>query len=168
MKKLSSGGVKILKIIHLMFAIIWVGGGLSLALLLFTVSPEESWGMYAKSYSLKLIDDYLIIPGAIGSMLTGLVYGIWTNWGFFKNNWITVKWILTVILVLFGTFAMGPWVNGNVYDIQDIIKYTTDNREYYHNISQTKLYGSIQILFLIFVVVISVIKPWKSKKNKSY
>lgn len=97
-------------------------------------------------------------------MLTGVVYGVWSKWGFFKHNWITVKWILTVLMVLFGTFAMGPWVNDNVYPIDELFRYTTDDNVFAQNVFLTMICGIIQTICLLLVVVISVFKPWKKKK----
>lgn len=39
------------------------------------------------------IDYAIVIPGAILAVATGIIYGIFTKWGFFKHRWITVKWI---------------------------------------------------------------------------
>ncbi len=165
MKKLKGNGIKILKTIHLLFAFMWIGGALSMTLLLLTTAPQESYEMYMRSLSLMLVDDWLIIPGAMGCLFTGLVYGIWTHWGFFKHRWLSVKWVLTVAMILLGTFLMGPWVDGNVYPAQDIPDYAPDNTVFFHNVSQTILWGSIQLALLLGVVVISVFKPWKTTKK---
>lgn len=61
---------------------------------------------------MKIIDDFIIIPAALGSLITGLIISWFTNWGFFKFNWVTVKWIVTVSSILFDTFWLGPWLNG--------------------------------------------------------
>lgn len=163
MGKITGKGVKVLKIIHLLLAFMWIGGGFSMVLLLLTTSPSDSHELYMRSLALKLIDDWLIIPGALGIILSGVVYGIWTNWGFFKYRWITVKWVLTIGMVLLGTFLMGPWVNGNVYPVEKISNYTLDNKEFFNHVMQTILWGSIQVTLLIMVVVISVLRPWKRK-----
>jgi len=165
MKTLGANGMKVLKIVHLFCAFLWIGGGLSMTLLLLTTSPQESHEMYMRSIALQMIDDWLIIPGAIACLLTGVVYGVWTKWGFFKHNWITVKWILTVLMILFGTFAMGPWVNDNVYNANEISRYTSDNLVFAGNVHKTLVCGTIQVACLLFVVAISVLKPLKNKKG---
>ena len=134
-------------------------------LLLLTTAPEQNHEMYMRSRVLQLIDDWLIIPGAIGIFLSGIVYGVWTHWGFFKHHWITVKWVLTVVMILLGTFLMGPWVNDNVYPATDISNYTPDNAAFFGNVSKTILCGSIQVAMLIVVIILSVYKPWKAKKK---
>ena len=60
----------------------------------------------SKSYSsvLKIIDDWLIIGGANGCLLTGILYAAFTMWGFFRYIWMTIKWILTAFMIATGTF----------------------------------------------------------------
>ena len=43
--------------------------------------------------------------------LTGLLYSIWTNWGWFKHKWVTVKWAICLYGVVFGTYPLGPWMS---------------------------------------------------------
>ena len=130
-------------------------------LLLTTLPTQESHELYMRSLATKRLDDLLIIPGALGCLLTGIIYGIWTNWGFFKHRWLTIKWILTVAAVLFGTFIMGPWVDGNIYE--DVAKYTMENSEFFSNVHNTIVWGGVQIFALLFLIAISVLKPWRSK-----
>lgn len=165
MKTLGVKGLKLLKLLHLLCNFMWIGGGISMMLLLMGTLPQESHELYMKSVALKKIDDWLIITGASGCVITGLVYGIGTKWGFFRQRWITVKWVLTIFMVGTGTFLMGPCVNGNVYNVNDIAKYTLDNTTFWHNVDQIVFWGIIQIIVLFFTVAISVYKPWK-KKNK--
>lgn len=141
----------------------WIGGALAMTLLMVATSPVESHEMYMRSLVLKLIDDWLIIPGAMGILLTAIVYGTSTGWGFFKHKWITAKWILTIFMIASGTFLMGPEVNSNVYPVQDIANYTLENSTFFDNVSQSLFWGSIQLSLLVFTIIISVLKPWKSK-----
>lgn len=165
MKTLSNKGQKFLKVLHLLCNFMWIGGAFSMMLLLLGTNPQENHEIYMKSVSLKMIDDWLIIVGASGCVVTGLIYGIWTKWGFFKQPWLVVKWILTVFMVISGTFLMGPCVNGNVYPASDIIRYTTEYEMFQGNIEQITFWGIIQTLLLIVTVLISVYKPWKSKRR---
>ncbi|KAA6340389.1 hypothetical protein EZS27_011730 [termite gut metagenome] len=165
MKKFTEKWVKILKIVHLLFAFMWIGGGISIILLLLTISPQESHELYMRSLIIKLIDDWLIIPGALGIVIIGIIYGIWTNWGFFKYKWIIVKWTLTILMAFLGTFFLGTWVNSNVYPVEDISNYTLDNSTFFYNVLQTAIWASVQIFLLLIVIIISVFKPWKQQKK---
>lgn len=165
MRKLGSQGVKILKIIHLFFAVLWIGGAIALLAVLFFAQPATGDELYMASRISQIIDDFLIIPGAIASFFIGIVYGVWTNWGFFKHRWLIVKWIVTIAQILFGTFVLGPWVDRNVEIANELRNIALTNTELLHNLEMSKLYGSIQTSLLIIVfLVVSVMKPWRKKR----
>lgn len=161
MKKLNTNQTRILKIAHILFFVMWAGGGITLVTLMFIARPSIPDDVYMKFRSMQVIDDLIIIPGALGSLATGLLYGIWTKWGFFRHRWLTIKWILTVSLILFGTFALGPWLNGNVEIAMKLRGGALSDSIFTANTSQIKLWGTVQVIFLLFMIAISVIKPWK-------
>lgn len=164
MKKLSVKGTRWLKIVHLILAAMWLGGAVSmLVIMLYGTYDFSGDAMRSSAVALKRVDDYIVIPGAIGLLFTGLAYSIWTNWGFFKYRWITVKWILTVLMILFGTFVMGPRVNANVYPIEELHLYHPDNMDYFLNIFYNSLFASLQLAAMLFIFIISVLKPWRRK-----
>jgi hypothetical protein len=66
-----------------------------------------------RSRILQIVDDYFIIPGAFGAFMTGLIYSIWTNWGFFRHPWIIVKWVMIILQTIFG-IMLGSFINDNV------------------------------------------------------
>lgn len=164
-KKLKPQAVKILKMLHIFFAFCWIVGGLALCLLIFITFPESGDELYMRSRILQIVDDYFIIYGAIGVLITGLIYSIWTNWGFFKHNWISVKWIMTILQILFGTFVLGPCINNNVILANELRDWAFTDPTFLENIQMTKIWGSVQTALLLFVIVISVQKPWKKKKT---
>lgn len=165
MKTIGNHGMKLLKVLHLLSAFLWVGGAFSMVLLVFTVKPIEAYGMQTYAVSLKMLDDWLVIYGAIGCFITGLLYGIITKWGFFKHRWIAVKWCLAMFMMISGTFAMGPCVDGNVFSSTEIVRYLAESGQFWNNILQVKWWGALQIVLLIFTIIISVYKPWKKKKG---
>jgi len=147
--------------VHLFCAVMWIGGAVALCLVLFLTTPGNGGEAYMRSLVLKIIDDYIIIPGAVGNLLVGVIYGVWTKWGFFKQRWLTVKWVLTMAQVLFGTFVLGPWVNANVKLTIKLGDAVVSDQLFLHNIMMSKFWGSIQTAFLLLYIVISVLKPWK-------
>ncbi len=166
MKKLGGIGLRWLKIIHLFFVATWVGGGISLMLIFFAARPSGGDELYGINMSMKLIDDFIIIPGANGCLLTGLIYGIWSNWGFFKHNWLTVKWVMTVAQIIFGTFWLGPWLNGNAAIAAAERASALANPVYIHNHAMNAFWGVAQVSLLVVMVAVSVLKPWKSAKKR--
>ncbi|MFC1579603.1 hypothetical protein ACFL4N_01680 [Thermodesulfobacteriota bacterium] len=164
MKKLSARGQKWLKAFHIFFACIWIGAGVSLILMQMGMDATDGKVLYGIDISKKFIDDFIIIPGAIGSLVTGLLYSLFTNWGWFKNNWITVKWIINVGGIIFGTFWLGPWLNGCPPISEALGLGALSDPTYVHNKTMNMIWGPVQVGTLVFAAFISVLKPWKKKR----
>jgi len=171
MKQIEASGRKWLNGTHIFFASAWVGAAVSLTTLrLFTwTNNVQADGdiLYAVNESIKLIDDAIIIPAAIGTLLTGLLISLLTPWGFFKHRWVTVKWIVTVLAILFGTFFLGPWVNELTALTDEFRTVSVVERRFQVLMSRHTLWGGVQTMILIAVVFISAVKPWGRKKGKT-
>ena len=165
MRKLTAGQMAWLKVFHLLFVGAWIGGQMSFILIQNVkyqlALPAHQYGIIA---ALKAIDDIVIIGGAVGCLFTGLVYSLATSWGFFKYRWVTVKWITTVLLILFGTFFLGPWINEMAYISANEYASALVNLNYLYDEKMNTAWGSIQFGINIFLVIISVLKPWKRLK----
>jgi uncharacterized membrane protein len=166
MIKLSLKGRAWLKGLHIFLVCAWIGAGISMLLLGFAKQQITNGDeLYAVNAAIKLIDDYIVIPAAMGTLLTGLMFSLFTNWGFIKFNWLIFKWFMTIAQILFGTFFLGPWVNGatNIADVQRIeaLKDVT----YLHFSQMNQYFGLLQVALLVVVVFVSVLKPW-GKRNK--
>ena len=86
MKKIGVRGQKWLKAIHIFFAGLWLCSGLCLCLLLIFLRIDDGMAMYGVNRAVKFIDDFVLIPGAIGLTLTAIIYSSFTNWGWFKHR----------------------------------------------------------------------------------
>lgn len=160
-KLLRGRGMRWLKIAHLIFVAMWIGGALGLLLLIFITPQTENPGVLSGWYrAMRGVDDFIIIPGAMGCLLTGILYGALTPWGWFRHRWITVKWVITVVGILFGTFSLGPWLNalGPIVDEHGLNLAATD---YAHNRRMLSLFAPVQVSTLLFALAISTLKPWK-------
>lgn len=113
--------------------------------------------------TLDFIDIYIIIPGAFGVLLTGLIFSIWTHWGWFKHNWIIVKWIICLYGIIFGTYPLGPWMTGLARISKEKGLEALFDPVYLHNRSLLWTFGTFQAATLIFAVFITALKPWKKK-----
>lgn len=165
MKKLGSKGLKVLKTLHLIFAMIWTTGAIAMVLVTFLTKAQTADELQMKYSILLVIDNWLIITGAMTSLVIGIVYGIFTNWGFFKHRWIIVKWIITVAQILFGTFAYHPSLTKNLSLIGELKEEVVYNAEFIANNRFMEISGFFQSGLLLFMIVISVFKPWKAKKH---
>ena len=112
MRKIGPVGQKWLKSFQIMFGCTWAACGLCLTLMGLFIKPTEGLQLYGVGISRKFIDDLLVAPAAIGCLLPGVIYSLFTGWGWFKHRCITVKWLINIFGVVFGTFWLGQWLNG--------------------------------------------------------
>ncbi len=168
MLKLQAKGLKWLKGFHLIAVSCWIGGGIALILLYFLKNGVTDGGvLYGINQSIHFVDrNIVVIPGAFGCLITGFLFSIFSNWGFFKHGWMIFKWIVTIVAILFGTFFLGPWERAMMHLSGTLGISSLSNPEYLHNQKMNLIFGALQILVLMIVVFISIFKPWKSIRAK--
>ncbi len=86
MKKMSPKAQRWLKLVHVFLAALWLASAIILVVTPIFVRLDQNNTLYGGMLVLKFIDDFIIIPAANGCLLTGLIYSIWTNWGFFQAS----------------------------------------------------------------------------------
>jgi hypothetical protein len=165
MKKFGARGQRWLKTFHVFFACLWVGGAVALSSKQFFIHASDGGELYGILSMLTYVDDYIIVPGAIGSLLTGLLYSLKTNWGWFKHRWITVKWLINFFGVIFGTFWLGPWLNSLPPMAKTLGLQALTDPEYIHNKTMLLGFGTFQAATIVFAVFVSVLKPWKKAQG---
>lgn len=167
MKMLTPRGMKVLKTFHLLFIMMWTIGVLTMALLMLRPAVNGLEFLFTQTTAL-FIDYTLVIPGAILAVVTGIIYGVKTKWGFFKHRWLTVKWIVGVAVILIGTFGLHPLaleiIEQASLTANEAVCFPSD---YFGLKLPVVTYMAIlQAAALIFLVVISVFKPWEKKRMR--
>ena len=169
MPRLTTRQQRWLKLLHLVCVSCWTGGALSLALLYFPRQMAKSGGeLVGLATAVHWVDmGIVVIPGAFGCLLTGLLYSLFTDWGFFRHGWIIFKWIMTLGMITFGMTCLGVWENGlldlaaryglEVVRIRDYLI-----MEWLHF-----GFGTLQALALVGVVAVSVFKPWRKPRRST-
>ncbi len=164
MKKLTGRKLKWLKSLHIYSACVWVGCATVLTVAqLFFINPENGGELAGILATLDYIDLYILVPGAIGTFLTALVYSIWTNWGWFKHNWIIVKWIICIFGIIFGTFWLGPWLSNTAMIAKKQGLDALSDPEYLRQLNNSMVWGTFQAATVIFAAFVSTLKPWKKR-----
>jgi len=168
MAKLKARGLKWLKGFHLIAVSSWVGGAVSLLLLYFLKDGIEDGGvLYGINQSIHHVDmAVVVVPGAFGCLITGLIYSSFSNWGFFKHNWMIFKWVMTIAAILFGTVYLGPWETTMMEISGELGVAALDDEAYRYNEKMNLIFGSLQCLLLMVTIFISIFKPWKKKKRR--
>lgn len=167
MAKLSINQKKWWLSAHIGFAALWTGTVLSMFLLSFrNVSSMSGEALLTLNSAINLLDDWVVIPAAIGSVITATVLCWGTNYGFTKFYWVITKWVLSSSLVVFGTFWLFPW--GNLAEkIAKEDGIAALNNSAYSFDARGVLLGTLaQSVFLLVIIGISVLKPWGRRAVK--
>ncbi len=166
MKKLTVSQRKFLKAIHLISVSLWLSSVVILMLLPIiyrNIALGDELYMYNLAY--HFIDMFILTPAAILTLLTGLTYSLFTKWGFFRHGWIVYKWIVTLLIIITGTFYLGPMVT-KLLEISDVKRIAALQDQYYMQGEIVGLYAAIiNSSLLIIAVFFSVYKPWKNIKK---
>jgi hypothetical protein len=91
--------------VHLTFSVGWIGAVVAyLGLGVAAVTSQDAQTVRAAWIAMELIGWYVIVPLACGSLLTGLVMALGTQWGLFRHYWVLFSFVLTslatVVLLL--------------------------------------------------------------------
>jgi hypothetical protein len=158
--KLPPRHVKWLKALHIYLGAVWGGGAASLFALHCLYFPDTGPELYARNMALIYIDTFIIIPSAVGVLLTGLLYAQFTKWGYLKYFWIIFKWVSTLVFVLVGFFWFVPWLNS----LKDASMIFRDQIAVDPSFSAPMFshiaMAAIQALLVLVIVIVSVFKPW--------
>ncbi|RNC71811.1 MAG: DUF2269 family protein [Desulfuromonadales bacterium] len=150
----------LLKYLHTFSAMMWIGGAQAILILLYkdrhAANGDE---LFAFNDAIRALDNWLIAPGVVGSIVSGGLICLCTNWGFLRHRWVVVKWAVTVVATLFGIAFLGPW-------LQDLAELSGLNRlavfdswAYAQTYRLGVAFGIAQTVVLLALVFVSIVKP---------
>ena len=141
-------------------AALWTGAVISLLLVKWMNYHNPNLALNALDLVVNNIDHQIIIPAAVSSVLTATVLYWGTNYGFAKFYWVVTKCVVTLALILFGTFYLDPWgVNSESISAIDPVK-AIESLRYQFNTKWILIGGSGNFISLLAIVFISFLKPW--------
>ena len=109
------------------------------------------------NYIYHLVDMYVLTPAANITLLTGLIW----------HGWIVYKWVVTLALVLSGTFYLGPLVT-DLLEISEAKRLGALQDQYYTQGAIVGFWaGAVNSSLLVVAVIFSVYKPWKNIKQRT-
>lgn len=149
-----------LKCAHIFSVCVWIGGGLAVLVLLYNDKQSSNGDeLFAYNNAIKSIDDCLIKPSAIGTLVSGVLICILTNWGLTRHRWIMAKWTLTLAAIAFGALFLGPWLKDlSTITGMDPLGAFFDSG-YLRTYRLGVVFGLAQTAMLLFLVLISIVKP---------
>lgn len=154
-------------VLHIVFILIFFGGLLgSLLLVWVTYLTTDRTLLEAVHTLIPYFDHFMVIPGAFGSLITGIWLAARTQWGMTKHYWVIAKWVGNMAMIVFGGSAMRFWISETLHAAQNKAVFPLANPAYleYRQLLTAGLVFSL--IVLLFLVVISYFKPWGKRSAK--
>ncbi|MFF9568551.1 DUF2269 domain-containing protein [Streptomyces sp. NPDC014685] len=147
MKPLKRSLRRGLLVAHVSISVSWLGltvGLLTLGITAFLT--EEPATARAATFAMKVFGDWLVVPVALLSLISGLVLALGTPWGLARHRWVWTKFWLTLITTALSVFSLRPGIDeaaarGTV-DIDLVVA------------------PSVATATYLFITALSVLKPW--------
>lgn len=152
-----------LKGIHITFSVVWLGAAICMNVLRMAWAPKAEGDLYAVDQTVVLLDHWVIIPSALGALTTGALESWLTPWGFFKYRWVTIKWIVTVAVMLYATLFQAQWAKEMAAISMAEGLQALNNAAYVQYRWQYTWTGALLILALAALPIISSVKPWMKR-----
>lgn len=147
--------------LHILCAALWLGGVAVVILLsLVFAQPRSDEALLAIRSAIVAVDYVIIIPAAVGSLVTGLFFAWRTKWGLTRFYWVIVKWTATTTLILIGILWLGPWVDSTALIARAEGLSATQNADYSSQANGVVVLAAFQAIVLVCLVLLSTFKPW--------
>ncbi|MFI1394518.1 DUF2269 domain-containing protein [Streptomyces sp. NPDC020681] len=153
MKPLKRPARRAILVVHVSAAAGWLGLTLGLLALALTAATTDSGPMIeAAVRSMKIFTDWLVIPIAVLTLVSGLVLSLGTKWGLARHRWVYTKFWLTLITITASLFALRPGVKEAVETVSSGSPLASP--------LDLAMGPIVSLSAYLFMTAISVLKPW--------
>ncbi|MFG2195587.1 DUF2269 domain-containing protein [Streptomyces sp. NPDC048639] len=154
MKQLSRPARRALLVVHVGVSVGWLGLTVGLLALGITAAITGSAETAEASYrSMQVFGDWLILPIAVLSLVSGLVLSLGTRWGLARYRWVCTKFWLTLVATAATAFSLRP-------AIDDAARAVASAEPVGAAATDLVVAPSVATALYVFVTAISVLKPW--------
>lgn len=167
MRKLGPVALKGLKIFHIGLVALFFGGILSSLALNYGLNLSNFNEVYVTYKNTIIISDYIVRYGAVGTLIIGFIYGFATNWGFVKHKWVAMKWLIYIAQTFIGILVVDKLMVANMAILEAEGSLALTNPVFIQNHSLRQEVVLAQIVLTLILLCISVLKPWRKKRNFS-
>lgn len=151
--------------LHIASGGLWFGAALcSVALALSVSMSNASNTLYGINVARNFIGEYLIVPAAVLSVVTGVLLCSFTSWGFFNHYWVMTKQFVTLALIVVGSVWLGPLTKEMTMLSEAGQSQVMQDASYLSLQSIVTLGGALQTLALLAIIAVSTVKPWGRRK----
>ena len=158
-RMLPRAGQKILKPTHSLFAKVFGVGLIVLLVLMIGRLGDEGVTRQAGDPALLYILIYGVNLGLLGTVATGLVYTLYTPWGFLRHRWIIAKWAGCAVIIAVMCAGLAP----TILEITEMgdggLHPAGFADEYQAVVGRGVLWCGIEIILMVMLSIASVFKP---------
>lgn len=151
--------------LHIATGGLWFGTAfcsVALALSIVLLNPGDA--IHGINLARNIIGQYIIVPAAVFSVITGVLLCSFTNWGFFKHYWVIAKQLITLLLIVLGSVWLGPMTK-EMTSLSEVGRSQVLQNPDYLALQNTVTFGgTLQTLVLLAVIIVSTVKPWGKQK----
>ena len=146
-----------LKTVHVLFAVIWVGGAVALQLMAWRILAAEDYDRVAKfGKDAEFIGMRVFLPSSVIVLLLGILMVVEEPaWGF-GDAWIVIGLVMIFASALTGALYLGP-EGGRLADI--VTARGPEDPEYKSRLARLLTISRIEMVALLVIVANMVIKP---------
>lgn len=164
MKNLSLTPKKWLLSLHILFASIWFGITVAFFILSINVMMTHEVSIIKAYYtSLLQLETTAGRASIIGTVTTGILLSVLTQWGLFKYMWVIAKEVLTLLSITLGFVYIYVWTIAG----SKMIMPNEVSTAFMTNHLQLLIGIGVQIFSLGSMFVISVFKPWGKRYKRT-
>ncbi|MFF7179850.1 DUF2269 domain-containing protein [Streptomyces sp. NPDC008121] len=147
MKHLQRPARRALLVFHVAVSVAWLGLSVGLLTLGITAYTTGDPSLTQAAYrAMKVFADWLLVPVALGTLVSGLVLSLGTPWGLARHRWVWIKFWITMVTAAATVFALRP-------EIEHAATAGTPD-------SSLIAAPTVSTVAYLFMTAISVLKPW--------
>lgn len=152
---MSPGPRKFALTVHLTSSVGWLGAVAAyLALDLTVATSQDAQTLRAAYLMMALIASWVIVPAALGSLLTGLVMSLGTKWGLFRHYWV----LISLVLTLFATIVLLSETR-QISRMAEIAAHPATSSDALRTLPNTLVHSVGGTVVLLVIQVLNVYKP---------
>jgi hypothetical protein len=154
---MTPGVRKLVLTAHVTFSVGWLGAVAAyLAPAIVGLTSSDVEVVRGCHVAMAIMGWFVLVPLALGALVTGLVQSLFTEWGLFRHYWIATK----LVLALVGTTILVIHMRGSVGRLAGL----TTEQLAAASAQQLKLHLLVHaaggLMILLIATTLSIFKPW--------
>jgi hypothetical protein len=157
-RRLTPRNRKLILVIHVAVSVGWLGIAAVMVVIGVTLRTTDDPRILHGGYRLmEIVDNGLIIPTTLLTLISGVLSGLGTTWGLLKHYWVLAKLGLVLLAIANGFFFLHEWTSRTADGATGLA-----GEQGGFDAARTLLIGGnvTAVLLVASATVLSIYKPW--------